>query len=292
MCLGPRRAPGDPTRHFSHGFFNPTASQIRTSLHDKVLWKTPRPGRRKRALSEPDGVQILWSGTPPTADGDKVPGRGVVSLCLFNRLPSIPPHGALLVITWRDTGCARGVLLRLAVCPHLPGSGRHIRRHAGHQLMPDSYKRSKDLEVSSSDLWRRRGNTSSLVPNELTSVRTPECYDAETAASLSPQLPDPVTLHWAGTHFKEKDERHRVLGGRRTRDTGYWGGEGRETPGALPPSPLSVAAAEQRRPAEQMTAVSGRESGALNKRQRVRCAALSQLKPHYVGPRRRRPRGG
>ena len=60
MCLVPRRAPGDPTRHLSHGFFNPTASQIRTSLHDKVLWKNPQPGRRKRALSEPDGVQILW----------------------------------------------------------------------------------------------------------------------------------------------------------------------------------------------------------------------------------------
>ena len=55
-------------------------------------------------------IACTGAAAPPTADGDKVPGRGVVSRCFLNRLASIPPHGALQVITWRDTGCARGVV--------------------------------------------------------------------------------------------------------------------------------------------------------------------------------------
>lgn len=43
---------------FLSSLFTPNQSQIRASLHDKVLWKT-RVGRRKRFLSVAGGEQIL-----------------------------------------------------------------------------------------------------------------------------------------------------------------------------------------------------------------------------------------
>jgi len=43
---------------FLSSLFTPNQSQIRASLHDKVLWKT-RAEKRKRFLSVADGEQIL-----------------------------------------------------------------------------------------------------------------------------------------------------------------------------------------------------------------------------------------